>query len=87
MTRGQICFLHEYCTNCPERKDCTIRPLFYSEEKYQAWKDQALFIFRASLHDLNVDDRLITAGADIGFDMMDKRKARELELYPTYSKE
>ena len=87
MTLSQICFQHEHCTNCPERINCTIRPLFYFEEKYQAWKDQSLCIMRIYLQDLNIDDRLIIAGANLGFDMMDKRKARELELYPTYSKE
>lgn len=87
MTRGQICFLNEYCTNCPIRKNCTVRPIFYSEEEYQAWKDLSFANMKALLNGLNINPNFISSGADLGFDMMDKRRAKELELHPTYSKE
>ena len=85
MTRGQICFEHEYCTDCPERKDCTVRPTFYSEEQYQEWRSQTLTDAKRIAEMLGFNSQIIPFGLDSGIKMMDKRRAKELELHPTYS--
>lgn len=85
MTRGQICFLHEYCTDCPERKNCTVRPTFYSDEAYQKWKDQTIADASRVAKISGYNQQSIILGMNFGIKMMDKRRAKELELHPTYS--
>lgn len=86
MTIGQICLLHEYCTDCPERKVCTIRPTFYSDEEYQCWKNQTLVTSILVAKMLGFSALSIPFG-EIGAQMMDKRRAKELELHSTFSPE
>lgn len=87
MTKGQICFSQEYCTDCPERKSCTVRPTFYSEEKYQCWRNETLDQTARIAKVFSFPTQSIPLGMDIGVKMMDKRRAKELELHPTYSPE
>lgn len=87
MTMGQICFAHEYCTDCPIRKECTVRPLFYSEEAYQKYRKETLektsFIAKA----MGFPDSFISFGLNMGITMMDNRRKQELKIHPSYSKE
>lgn len=85
MTNGQICFMNEYCTNCPIRKECTVRPLFYSENAYQKYRKETLAksSLLAELMGFHKSD--ISLGLNVGMKMMDKRRTKELELHPTYS--
>ncbi len=85
MTKGQTCFLQEYCTNCPLRAECGIRPLFYSEEAYNKYKNEVLSISTKVAAGLGYSKETIPMGLNIGIQMMDKRRKKELELHPTYS--
>lgn len=82
MTRGRICSMHEFCTDCPDRKPCTMRLLFYSNEKYvQACKKSLTFAIRLE----SIGFSGILTSVIISIILMDKRRKKELELYPTYS--
>lgn len=87
MTIGQTCFLHEYCTDCPERRNCTVRPTFYSDEEYQYWRNQALKQGEMTAKFLNFSNDAILIGLNIGVQMMDKRRKKEREIHPTFSLE
>lgn len=85
MSDGQICFLHEYCTNCPLRRECSIRPLFYSEQEYANWKQHTLDATKRMARLLGFPPSSIEPGTSLGLKMMDKRRSKELELHPTFS--
>ena len=85
MTKGQICFQHKYCTDCPIRVECDVRPLFYSEEEYNAYKKETLALSTAIAERMGFPKALFPSGFNAGMQMMDKRRKRELELHPTYS--
>ena len=85
MTDGQICFLHEYCTDCPLRRKCPRRPLFYSEQEDANWKKHTLDSTKRMALLLGFPSSTIEPGASLGVNMMDKRRSRELELHPTFS--
>lgn len=85
MTMGQICFAHEYCTDCPVRKECTVRPTFYSDEEYAYWRKTSLEATKKVALLMGFPESCIPFGLDLGIQMMDKRRAKELELFKTYS--
>lgn len=84
-TRGQICFSQEFCTNCPERKNCKVRPLFYSDKQYEEYWTKTLNISKQIAISMQIPKNVIPIGLDLGKKMMDKRRKKELELHPTYS--
>lgn len=85
MTMGQICFSHEYCTDCPMRIECSVRPLFYSEEKYQVYRKETLEKTAFLARIMGIPEYTISPSLNIGIKMMDKRRAQELKVHPTYS--
>lgn len=87
MTKGQVCLSQKYCTDCPLRKDCTVRSIFYSETEYFYWRKQAYDTTVKMASFLSLPPTIIASGTICGIQMMDKRRARELELYPKYSPE
>lgn len=84
-TRGQICFSQEFCTDCPERADCSIRPLFYSDKQYEEYRNKTLNISKQIAISMQIPKDVIPIGLNLGMKMMDKRRKKELELHPTYS--
>lgn len=82
MIRGQICSKHEFCTDCPERKPCTMRPLFYSKKKYEECCKKSL-VFAILRESMGSSGTFISVAITIM--LMNKRREKELELYPTYS--
>lgn len=87
MTNGQICFIHEYCTDCPIRKECAVRPIFYSDKDYELYRQQTLMYSSIIAKRLKFPNAFIPAGLNIGLQMMDKRRAKEIKEHPTYSPE
>ena len=87
MTNGQICFSQEYCTDCPLRKECAIREFFYSDKEYNNYKEQTCKMTASVAESLGVPKSFIPFGLNCGLRMMDKRRAKELEIHPTYSPE
>ena len=85
MTHGQICFQHEYCTNCPIRRECTVRPIFYSDEEYEEWRSQTLKISERIAKTMGYPHWMTSSSIGIGIQMMDKRRAQELKEHPSYS--
>lgn len=85
MRSALICFVHEYCTNCPQRKECTMRPLFYSDEEYTKWRIETMKRTEEVAKDLGIYTSSSPLGIEIGAQMMDKRRAKELELHKTFS--
>lgn len=77
--------MQEFCTNCPERKDCKVRPLFYSDEQYAEYRQQVICKTTHLVSLMEFPKDAISIGLNIGISMMDKRRERELELHPTYS--
>lgn len=87
MTRGQECFTQEYCTDCPNRKVCTIRPTFYSDEAYNAWKEDTIKKFNIVTSLQGVPPFIAQMGKEMALSMMDKRRAEERRLHATYVKD
>ena len=87
LTMGQECFTHEYCTNCPNRKVCTIRPKFYSDQAYNTWKDETVRKFNIITSLQGIHPFFAEMGKNIALNMMDKRRAEERRLHETYVKE
>ncbi len=83
MTNGEICFSQEYCTNCPIRKECTIRPIFYSDEEYDYYRQQTIHLSATIAENMGYSNPFNHLEA--GVKLMDKRRAKELEEHPTYS--
>jgi len=86
-TIGQVCYSHEYCTDCPARKQCSIRPMFYSEKEYQNWRTTTFQTAQQFAQAIGFPHICIPLGLNVGLQMMDKRRKRELELHPEYSPE
>lgn len=81
---AKTCMLNDYCTDCPYRKDCSIRKLFYSDDfhtslsKMSATADSILLRFGYS--------HSTTFFAHSQFrEEINKKREREMELHPTYS--
>lgn len=85
MTKGQTCFSQEYCTNCPLRAECGIRPLFYSDSLYNEYRDRTLRETTTVAKSLGLPETIIPIGINIGLQMMDKRRSEEIRIHPIYS--
>lgn len=85
-TKGQTCLSHEYCTDCPLRVECNVRPIFYSDKEYQEYRKEILQISISIARKMGMPDYLSRQYLNDSMNMMDKRRSKELELYPTYSK-
>ena len=89
MLSAQVCSNCEYCTDCPKRKDCAIRKIFYSESEYLKWRKEVIYsasalsslIFPGSLY------YEVSEVSRIEVRIMDKRRDKELMLHPTYSQD
>lgn len=87
MTIGQVCFSHEYCTDCPARAECTVRPTFYDNSQYLAWRNETVETTKVLARSLyHMPEQLIDKGIESGIKMMDKRRDMELRIHPTFSK-
>ena len=88
-TIGQVCYSHEYCTDCPARKQCSIRPLFYSEPEYQNWKTTTYLKIEQFVKPFVTPSLYASISFNVCLEMlsMEVRKQRELELHPEYSPE
>lgn len=86
-TIGQICLAHKYCTDCPKRKECTIRPSFYSDEDYEIWKEETIRKTRFVTKLLGYQDFIIEMSVQMCIEMMNKRRQEERRLHQTYVKE
>ncbi len=89
MLSAQVCSNCKYCTDCPKRKDCAIRKIFYSESEYLKWRMEVMdsanslsnLIFPYSLyHQVSLISRMEVK-------LMDERREEELKLHPTYSQD
>ena len=89
MLSVQLCSNCEYCTDCPKRKDCAIRKLFYSDSEYTKWKNEALNSSIALSNLIFPDFLYFSAVSLVRLELMfmDRRKEKELQLYPTYSQD
>lgn len=82
---GKICAEHEACISCPCRVECTIRPTFYDEAEYNFWRASAVAVAKLHLKALGYPPLLAQLGVQQSITMMDKRRQKELELFPEYS--
>lgn len=82
-----ICMMNEFCTDCPERKTCYKRPLFYKEKEF------AEDLLQSSNLALSLSSSFGLSGPSMRFanfiftSQMRKKQKRELEEHPTYSAE
>ena len=86
MDIGRICAENEYCTHCPARAECGIRPIFYDSDAYEAIR---LEVFaKASVFAAMIGTPKLLIPLEVGTNIraMDRRREKELELHPTFSK-
>lgn len=82
---ASTCKQNKYCTNCPIRKDCPIRPKFYSKTTYN--ENIVTANARATQLWLSMGGSLSSAAAMLNeyCREMDTKRETELKLHPTYS--
>lgn len=80
-----ICTQQEFCTDCPMRIGCKIRQGFYDEDTYYtSSRDSNIATLRYAVSiGMNFYSAIVTIND--GTIAMNKKRKREMELYPTYS--
>lgn len=68
-----------------QRKDCCVRPLFYSDEEYEEYRKETLDVVTRIAEFMGFSKVGISLGLQFSMEMLDKRREKELELHPTYS--
>lgn len=85
MYNPEICLKHATCTNCPVRKNCMMRKLFYSPEQFE----QTISITNSQTFALSIAKGMSHELALYGIRKcqteMFKRRDEELKLHPTFS--
>lgn len=87
MAQSEVCSNQEYCTNCTIRKDCAIRRTFYSEEYFKWRKESYDLIISTASKLFLAHSSAIISGTLLTLQQMDKRRDKEMELYPEFSPE
>lgn len=82
-----VCSFQEYCTDCPVRKGCTRRMLYYKEEYLEILKIANISTIRFLCTYQKMDFLTAISMIDKFCKDDDKKRQRELELHPTYSPE
>ena len=84
---GRICAENEYCTHCPARAECGVRLAFYDDDVYNMLSMEVFVRASAYAASLGFPAILIPTEVSRNIKAMDKRRERELELHPSFSKE
>ncbi|MCI9063316.1 MAG: hypothetical protein HFJ17_01755 [Clostridia bacterium] len=84
MSIAQTCMNHAYCTDCPSRKECTVRQCFYSQGEYDEMIDMIRRTTLRIISFMRVPPYVANLQINTAIQMMNNRRKRELELHPTY---
>lgn len=87
MRISQICMAHKYCTDCPSRKECTVRPIFYSQSEYDEMIGEMRMVTSRATAFMGIPPYMANFQIEQSIQMMHTRRDRELTLHPTYSKD
>lgn len=87
MNLAVTCSLNEFCTNCPARKTCEKRILFYDEKKFNETLLKSNDLALSLALSLGLSAPSMRFSNFIFTLQMQKKRKRELEEHPTYSAE
>lgn len=84
-SKGQICREHNECTDCPIRKICNIRGVFYSDAAYEDLIQDTVSLSTIVLRLQGVPESAIQNAIQSTLRVMNHRRQVEVQLHPTYS--